>query len=114
MGALKGCNLDWEISAQETKAKLDKGEKFVFLDVREPLEIQTACIAGTLNIPMGEVPARIQELDSDDHIIVTCHHGARSMNVVAWLRQQGFERAQSMAGGIDDWSRTVDPKVPTY
>jgi rhodanese-related sulfurtransferase len=64
---------------------------------------------------MGDVPVRAhQELDPEDHIVVMCHHGVRSANVAAWLQQQGFERAQSLQGGIDRWSRIIDPKVPTY
>ena len=90
-------------------------EQFMLLDVREPWEFETARIEGAKLIPMGDVPSRAhQELDPEDHIVVYCHHGVRSLNVTAWLRQQGFEKAQSMAGGIDAWSRTVDPKVPVY
>jgi rhodanese-related sulfurtransferase len=63
----------------------------------------------------GDIPARFnQELDLDSHIVVVCHHGVRSMNVTAWLRQQGFERVQSLRGGIDRWAREVDPSVPLY
>jgi rhodanese-related sulfurtransferase len=107
--------MDYEITTEEVKAKLDEGETFTLLDVREPWEFETASMPGAKLIPMGDVPSRAhQELDPEDHIVVVCHHGVRSMNVTAWLRQQGFERAQSMRGGIDAWSRTVDGKVPTY
>jgi rhodanese-related sulfurtransferase len=107
--------MDYEITPEEVKSKLDKGEHFTLLDVREPWEFETASMPGAKVIPMGDVPSRAhQELDPEDHIVVVCHHGVRSMNVTAWLRQQGFERAQSMRGGIDAWSRTVDGKVPTY
>jgi rhodanese-related sulfurtransferase len=107
--------MEYEITPEEVKSKLDKGETFTLLDVREPWEFETAHMEGTKLIPMGDVPSRAhQELDPDDHIVVVCHHGVRSMNVTAWLRQQGFEKAQSMRGGIDAWSRTVDGKVPVY
>jgi rhodanese-related sulfurtransferase len=106
--------MDYEITAEQVKTRLDHGEQMTLLDCREPWEYQTARIEGATNIPMGDIPARIQELDPDEHIVVVCHHGVRSMNVTAWLRQQGFERVQSMAGGIDRWSRTVDSKVPVY
>ena len=87
----------------------------VLLDVREPWEFQTAALPDSVLMPMGDVPSRAhQELDPDDHIVVMCHHGARSLNVTMWLRAQGFERAQSLAGGIDAWSRNIDPKVPRY
>ena len=93
----------------------ERGHSFMLLDVREPWEHQTAHIEGAILIPMDDVPSRAhQELDPEEHIIVYCHHGVRSMNVTAWLRQQGFEKAQSMAGGIDAWSRSVDGKVPVY
>ena len=107
--------MDYEISAEEVKAKLDRGDDFLLLDVREPWEFETARIEGTKLMPMGDVPSRAhQELDPEGSIVVICHHGVRSMNVTAWLRQQGFEKAQSMRGGIDAWSRSVDPKVPVY
>ena len=107
--------MDYEITPTEVKAKLDHGERFTLLDVREPWEFEIAHMNGAKLMSMGDVPARAhQELDPDDHIIVVCHHGVRSMNVTAWLRQQGFEKAQSMRGGIDAWSRQVDEKVPVY
>jgi len=107
--------MDYEINPEAVKASLDRAEPFTLLDVREPWEVQTASIAGARLIPMGDIPSRAhQELDPEDHIVVVCHHGVRSMNVAVWLRQQGFEKAQSMRGGVDGWARTVDPKVPLY
>jgi rhodanese-related sulfurtransferase len=108
-------NLDYQIAVEDVKVALDKGEPFVLIDVREPWEHELARIEGSKLIPMGDVPSRAhQELDPDDHIIAYCHRGVRSLNVVSWLRQQGFDKAQSMSGGIDRWSRVVDPNVPTY
>lgn len=107
--------MDYEITPEEVKSKLDAGEEFVLLDVREPREFETARIDGAKLIPMGDVPSRAhQELDPEEPIVVVCHHGVRSMNVTVWLRQQGFEKAQSMRGGIDAWSLRVDGKVPMY
>jgi rhodanese-related sulfurtransferase len=107
--------MEYEISTTELKGLRDGGSEFTLLDVREPWEFQTSQIAGSKHMPMGDVPARFQqELDPDDHIVVVCHHGVRSMNVTAWLRQQGFEKAQSLRGGIDRWSREIDPSVPLY
>ena len=106
--------MDFEITPEETKQKLASGEAKL-LDVREPWEHQTARIEGAKLIPMGEVPARAhQELDPEEYVIVYCHHGRRSLDVTNWLRQQGFDKVQSMRGGIDAWSRQIDPKVPTY
>jgi rhodanese-related sulfurtransferase len=108
-------SMDYEITPEEVKDKLDRGDAFTLLDVREPRELELAWIDGAKLMPMGDVPSRAhQELDPDDSIVVICHHGVRSMNVTVWLRQQGFEKAQSMRGGIDAWSRRVDGNVPVY
>ncbi len=107
--------MDYEITPEEVKKKFEQGEEVLLLDCREPWEFETASIAGAKLMPMGDIPSRAnQELDPEEHIVVVCHHGVRSMNVTAWLRQQGFEKAQSMRGGIDAWSRQVDGKVPLY
>jgi len=107
--------MDYEINPEEVKAKLDAAESFTLLDVREPWEFDTARIEQAKLMPMGDVPSRAhQELDPDEHVVVICHHGVRSLNVTAWLRQQGFEKTQSMRGGIDAWSRRVDRSVPVY
>jgi rhodanese-related sulfurtransferase len=107
--------MDYESTPEELKRKLDQGAAVTLLDVREPWEIETAHMAGAKLVPMGDIPSRAhQELDPEDHIVVVCHHGVRSLNVTAWLRQQGFENAQSMRGGIDAWSRSVDATVPVY
>jgi len=107
--------MDYEITPEELKALRDTGNGVVVLDVREPWEYEAAQIAGSKHIAMGDIAARFsQELDPEDHIVVVCHHGVRSMNVTAWLRQQGFEKAQSLQGGIDRWARQIDPNVPVY
>lgn len=110
-----GVRMDFEISASQVSAMLKRGDKFTLLDVREPSELEKSRIEGSTNIPMGDVPMLAhQELDPDDHIVVLCHHGVRSLTVTNWLRQQGFGKAQSVRGGIDGWARTVDPKIPLY
>lgn len=107
--------MDFEISPSQVKALQKKGDAFVLLDVRELWEYEASHLEGTMHIPMGDIPARVhQELDPDSHIVVMCHHGVRSLSVTNWLRQQGYEKVQSMRGGIDGWARTVDPKVPLY
>ena len=98
-------------AAQKALAGLVAGEQ----GQRRFVRFETAAIVGAKLIPMGDVPSRAnRELDPEDHIVVICHHGVRSMSVTAWLRQQGFEKAQSMRGGIDAWSRQIDSKVPMY
>jgi rhodanese-related sulfurtransferase len=107
--------MGYEIGPEAVKVKLDASEPFTLLDVREPWEFERAWIDGAKLMPMGDVPLRAhQELDPEDLIVVVCHHGVRSMNVTVWLRQQGFEKAQSMRGGIDAWARVVDRSVPVY
>jgi rhodanese-related sulfurtransferase len=106
--------LDYEISAAEAAALLKENQARL-VDVREPWEFATAHIEGSLPMPMDEVPARAhQELDPEERVLVVCHHGIRSMNVTVWLRNQGFEQAQSLRGGIDAWSAEVDPAVGRY
>src|ERR1039457_2321007 len=103
--------LDYEISPTETAALLAE-KKARLIDVREPWEFETARIDDSVLMPMGDVPARAhQELDPEEHLVVLCHHGMRSMNVTVWLRNQGFEQVQSLRGGIDAWSVEVDPAV---
>jgi rhodanese-related sulfurtransferase len=107
--------MDFEITPEEVEAKLKRSEPFTLLDVREPWEFEVSRIDASKHMPMGDVPSRAhQELDPDEEIVVVCHHGVRSLNVTYWLREQGFERVQSMRGGIDAWARRVDAKVPLY
>ncbi len=108
-------NMEFEITAGQVRTLQECGQNFTLLDVREPWEYQKARLEGSRHIPMGDIPSRAhQELDPDEHIVVVCHHGIRSLMVTNWLRQQGFEKAQSMRGGLDGWARTVDPKLPLY
>jgi rhodanese-related sulfurtransferase len=106
--------LDYEISATDAAALLkQKGARLI--DVREPWEFDTARVEGSLLMPMGDVPSRAhQELDPEERLVVVCHHGIRSMNVTVWLRNQGFEQAQSVRGGIDAWATEVDPAIARY
>lgn len=84
------------------------------LDVREPHEISVASVDGSLRIPMGQVPGRLDDIDRHKTIVVMCHGGVRSLQVAVYLSQCGFERVVNLDGGIDAWSRTIDPKVPRY
>ena len=108
--------IPWEIDVRTVKQKLDAGEPFFFLDCREQSEYETAKIAGTTLLPMSEVTTRATELEPhrDELIVVHCHHGGRSMRVAQWLRQNGYSKAQSMAGGIHQWSADIDPTIPQY
>jgi rhodanese-related sulfurtransferase len=89
-------------------------EKPLLLDVREPWEYDKAHIEGALLIPMREVPARVAQIDEAMEVVAICHHGGRSMQVAMFLEKNGFKRVHNLVGGIDAWSRTVDPAVPLY
>jgi rhodanese-related sulfurtransferase len=105
-----------EIDVRTVKQMLDRGDKFVLLDCREPAEVATARIAGSIHMSMREIPARLAELEphKSGPIIAHCHHGGRSLRVTQFLRQQGFPQVQNLAGGIDAWSLEIDPSVPRY
>jgi rhodanese-related sulfurtransferase len=105
-----------QITAAELSAWLaDAGRaKPLLLDVREPWEHEKARIEGSQLVPMGEIPARLGELDPDREVITICHHGGRSMQVALFLEKGGFAKVHNLAGGVDAWSRTVDPSVPVY
>jgi rhodanese-related sulfurtransferase len=107
--------LEPEITVQAFAQQRQQPNAPTLLDVRESWEYQTASLPDSILMPMGEVAARAHtELDPDQQIVVLCHHGVRSLNVTMWLRNQGFENVQSLAGGIDAWSRSVDPTIPRY
>jgi rhodanese-related sulfurtransferase len=97
------------------KAKLDSGSALLLIDVREPEEHAVCRIDGSRLLPMQSIPLHIEELIQEaSEIVVFCHHGVRSLSVVDWLRRQGVENCRSMSGGIDLWSRRIDPTVPRY
>ncbi|SRR5579883_2151743 len=103
-----------EIFPGELKARMDRGDCPVIVDVREPDEVALAAFPRAIHIPMSEIPARMSELDRTREIVVVCHHGVRSAHVAAYLHQNGFERVFNLYGGIDAWSLGVDSSVPRY
>jgi rhodanese-related sulfurtransferase len=105
-----------EVSAAEVKARLERGERFLLLDVREQDEYDTARIAEATLMPMSQIAERVGEISAwkTKPIVTHCHKGVRSMRVANWLAAQGFENVHSMAGGIDAWSLEVDPSVVRY
>ena len=107
-----------QIDVQQLQALAGATEAPLLLDVREPWEAQLARIdlpgiRQTL-IPMGEIGARLNELDPLQPVVVYCHHGMRSLQVVAFLQHRGFDSVYNLAGGIDAWSTLMDPAVPKY
>ena len=105
-----------QISASDLATWLaDSGrERPVLLDVREAWEYEKARIAGAQLVPMREVPNRLDEIDQDKEVVAICHHGGRSAQVAAFLEKAGYTRVHNLVGGVDAWSRTVDPAVPLY
>lgn len=86
----------------------------LLLDVREVWEFETCRIDGSILIPMGQIPARFEELDRTQEIVVICHHGIRSRQVARYLEYQGFERLINLSGGVDAWAHEVDRDMPVY
>lgn len=103
-----------EIAPEELKRRLDAGEKLTVLDVREPWELAIARLPGTVHIPLGEVPARLAEIDRDRPLIVMCKAGGRSLRAAQFLAARGFAQVANLTGGIDAWSQRIDPSLPTY
>jgi sulfur-carrier protein adenylyltransferase/sulfurtransferase len=102
------------ITATELKQKIDRHDKFVLVDVREPFEYDISRIPGSKLIPLGELPARLSELDSADDIVLQCKSGGRSAKALRILQEAGFRKLSNLEGGITAWSHDVDPSVPKY
>jgi adenylyltransferase/sulfurtransferase len=102
------------IDVMEVKRKLDRGDDFLLIDVREPHEYQIARIPGARLIPLGELPKHLQELDPNTEIVAQCKTGRRSQQAVDFMKQNGFQHVLNMTGGITAWSDKVDPSVPKY
>jgi molybdopterin/thiamine biosynthesis adenylyltransferase/rhodanese-related sulfurtransferase len=102
------------ITATELKRKIDRNDNFVLVDVREPFEYDIARIPGSRLIPLGELPARLSELDSADDIVLQCKSGGRSAKALRILQEAGFRKLNNLEGGITAWSDDVDPTIPKY
>ena len=103
-----------DITVQELNQKLGLQASFILLDVREPDEFAIAKIAGATYIPMGEVSTRYSELDAESEIIVMCHSGMRSFQVMRLLQGLGFAKVKNLKGGINAWSTEIDPTIQRY
>ncbi len=103
-----------EIEPAEVKARLDRGDDFQFIDVREPHEYQICSIPGTTLIPLGDLPKRVHELDMAREVVAHCKSGVRSGKAIDFLKSVGFKNLKNMKGGILAWSDKVDPRVPKY
>ncbi len=104
-----------EITVQELKEKMDAGEDFQLIDVRQPNEWEIAKIEGAKLIPLGEIIQRMDELDDSKEIVMQCKSGGRSARAIMMLQQAGFKGDMAnLIGGIGAWSAEIDPDVPQY
>jgi rhodanese-related sulfurtransferase len=103
-----------QLQPAELAQRLAGSDAPVVLDVREDWEWQTCAIAGSAHLPMGQIPARLGELDRSRAIVCVCHHGIRSQQVALFLARQGFERLANLSGGIDAWAEDMEPAMARY
>ena len=103
-----------QITPQELKARLDRREAPMLLDVREDWETKLCRLPNAMHIPIEEIEVRIEELDPEEELVVYCHQGVRSAAVAEYLRQRGFKNVKNLAGGLEDWARTVDSSMRRY
>lgn len=103
-----------EISPRDLKARLDRNEAPVLLDVRQDWETRLCRLPNAVHIPIEELELRVEELSAQDEIVVFCHQGVRSAAVAEYLRSLGFANVRNLTGGLDSWARTVDPSMRRY
>jgi len=104
-----------EITPQALHARLQAGDDIQLIDVREPMEFDYCQIAGSQLLPLGELPRRADEVRAEGPVVLICHHGVRSMQALAYLQQRhSRQNLLNLKGGIDAWSRLVDPTVAIY
>lgn len=105
---------DWDISATDLRSRLASTSGVLLLDVREPHELRISSLRGAVNIPLGQLAARLSELDSAREMVVFCKSGTRSARALELLVSAGFKKAKNLKGGINDWAREVDASLPVY
>jgi rhodanese-related sulfurtransferase len=104
-----------QLTPRELKAWLDQpGENPLVLDVREAWERRICVLPEAVHIPMGQIPARLEEIEGERDVVILCHHGIRSQQVALYLEREGFTRLHNLRGGIDAWAKDVDPGMATY
>ncbi|MDH5505891.1 MAG: molybdopterin-synthase adenylyltransferase MoeB [Anaerolineae bacterium] len=106
--------IEWDIAVTDLAARLARGDKLRLLDVREPHELQIAQLPGVDLIPLGQLAARLSELDSAEEMVVLCKSGSRSARALELLVGAGFRKVKNLKGGINAWSRQIDPSIPLY
>jgi rhodanese-related sulfurtransferase len=103
-----------QIEVDELARWRETASPHAVLDVREPWEVELCRIADSIELPMGELSGRLEEVPRDRPVVVLCHHGMRSLKATVWLRSQGIGQAINLAGGIDAWARRIDRAMPVY
>ncbi len=103
-----------DISVKDLKARLDGGEDIEIIDVREDWEVSQGMIAGAIHIPMDDIPDSMDKIAKDKPVVIMCHTGRRSEQVVLWLESEDYDNLYNLVGGIAAWSREVDPSIPGY
>lgn len=103
-----------QFTVEQLKEYIDAGKDTVILDVRETWEYETCHLENSLHIRMSEIPARLDEINPDDEIIVLCHFGTRSMQVITYLQTKGYNNLINLEGGIDAWAKSIDTGMPQY
>ncbi|MEP7289202.1 MAG: rhodanese-like domain-containing protein [Chloroflexota bacterium] len=103
-----------DITPKELKARLDAGEDIDVIDVREDWELARSKLSNIIHIPMNDVPDRLDEITKDKPVVIMCHHGNRSEQVINWLETEDYENLLNLVGGIDRWSHEVDSSIPLY
>ncbi len=102
------------ITVEQLAALQSEWDKVVLLDVRDPWEFEICRLPGSVNIPMNEIPERVQELNQEARTVVICHFGMRSLEVSAYLEESGFKDISNLEGGLDAWAQRVDEDMPQY
>ena len=105
---------EYSITPEELKEKLERGERVILLDVREPVEYEICRLEGSVLVPLGKLPEYVNRLSQTEEIVAYCHTGARSAMAVKLLRDLGFRRVKNLVGGIDAWAAKIDPSMPRY
>ncbi|MDY0874179.1 rhodanese-like domain-containing protein [Dongia rigui] len=103
-----------EIEAAGLRDMIAADADIQLIDVREPWEVDICRISDSRSIPLGDLQQRASELSTDKTMVMICHHGTRSYRATMWLRQNGFDKALNLAGGIDAWAREIEPGMPRY
>ena len=109
-----GSEAPLQIDVEELARWQQEHAPHTVVDVREPWEVEICRIAGSIDVPLGELPERLDEVPRDRPVIMLCHHGVRSLKATLWLRNQGLDQAINLAGGIDAWARRIDRAMPVY